>query len=138
VSMEYDSVEILARAVSAGRDDLDRAWAGGRDLDVLTILGNLGHTDVPIASRSRRPRDAVLAMPVMACLRLYQLARRLSGRSKVCNFAPSCSHYAQGVFLRYPFSDAARLTFHRVVRCDDTETGFDLPDWDFVMELPRE
>ena len=35
-----------------------------------------------------------------------------------CKFYPSCSHYVEEVFRRYPFFQAIKLSLKRLIRCN--------------------
>lgn len=47
----------------------------------------------------------------------HGIPHRLGLTRPTCVFYPTCSHYAEQAFQKYPFFKALKLTLHRISRC---------------------
>lgn len=62
-----------------------------------------------------RTQVRVVARPLVALVRLYQLLR--AGRPSPCRFDPSCSQYALDALTAHGAGRGTLLTIRRLARC---------------------
>lgn len=88
-------------------------------------------TDQPETTESLEPalraipvRWGTLArLPVLALIRLYQLAISPALPTGTCRFYPSCSHYSYQAIAKYGLIRGGGMAIWRVLRCQPFHPG---------------
>lgn len=93
------------------RPPLHRRWAGRLFLAGLLLIS--------IADQVRPPAEQWSTRGLVAAIHLYQatISKVLPAAGVHCRFTPTCSHYGEGVILKYGAARGVWLAAWRVLRC---------------------
>lgn len=122
--------EFAREAAAACTDPLDSVslqWAWGTQRRLRLACR---HADAEVPRELPEPRrfktESLSCGLGILLVVLYQRRWRDPDGPRLCNYWPNCSAYAIGVFRRFRFIPAVRLTLARIRRCDGRANGLDL------------